>query len=112
MGKESVNDILGPFEEAVLLTVLSLSSDAYGVRIRQQVETAVERSISIGALYTTLERLERKGYISASVGEPTPERGGRAKRFYRIEGAGEVALSNTQAFRSRIYRKLTPGLQT
>jgi len=85
-------DPLGEFETLVLLAVVRLQNDAYGMRIHQELETRAERQCSYGALYTTLDRLEQKGYVSSSVGEPTPERGGRAKKFFRIESAGKAAL--------------------
>jgi PadR family transcriptional regulator, regulatory protein PadR len=97
---------LGQFEEMLLLTVLYLGDQAYGVRIRQTVEQALEKSVAIGAVYTTLDRLERKGFVSSWQGDPTPERGGRAKRYFRVEGAGEQALRDTRQARE----KLMPGL--
>jgi PadR family transcriptional regulator PadR len=97
---------LGHFEEIVLLSTLRLGDDAYGAKVRQTVEEATGRSVSIGAVYATLDRLERKGFISSRQGEATPERGGRAKRYFRVEGAGVRALNDTIAVRS----KLTHGL--
>ncbi|HEX8474853.1 MAG TPA: helix-turn-helix transcriptional regulator [Pyrinomonadaceae bacterium] len=102
-------DYLGHFEEIVLLGVLKLGSDAYGAKIRQLVSEATERDISIGAIYATLERLERKGYVGSWQGEATPERGGRAKRYFKVEGAGVLALSNTNAARSRLTAGLDLG---
>src|SRR5947208_710847 len=99
-------DYLGHFEEIVLLAVLRLKEEAYGAKIRQQVAEATERDVSIGAIYATLDRLERKGYLKSWQGEATPERGGRAKRYFKVEGAGVQALNNTHATRKR----LTAGL--
>jgi PadR family transcriptional regulator PadR len=95
-------DYLGHFEEIVLLAVLSLKEEAYGAKIRQRVSEATERDISIGAVYATLDRLERKGFISSWQGEATPERGGRAKRYFKIDGAGEQVLNYTNAARNRL----------
>lgn len=102
-------DYLGSFEEIVLLAVLKLGSEAYGVKIRQAVSTATERDASIGAVYATLDRLERKGYINSWQGEATPERGGRAKRYFRVEGVGVKALNDTAAARSRLSAGLDLG---
>lgn len=99
-------DYLGQFEEILLLAILSLGEQAYGAKIRQAVEEAMEKSVAIGAVYTTLDRLERKGYVSSWQGEATPERGGRAKRYFRVQGAGMQALNDTSGAR----RKLSVGL--
>lgn len=95
-------DYLGQFEEILLLAILRLGEQAYGARIRQMVEGAMEKSVAIGAVYTTLDRLERKGYVSSWQGEPTPERGGRAKRYFQVEGVGEQALKDTSEARERL----------
>jgi PadR family transcriptional regulator, regulatory protein PadR len=87
---------LGQFEELVLLALLRLRENAYGVPIRREIVERTGRDVSVGALYTTLERLERKGYVSSRMGDPTPERGGRAKRYFRIEGSGIRALNETR----------------
>ena len=85
-------DYIGEFELVVLLALLHLGSNAYGMQIRREIEARTGRSVSIGAAYATLDRLQGKGYVRSSLGDPTPERGGRRKRFFRIEPAGEVAL--------------------
>lgn len=102
---------LGEFEEIVLLAVMRLGSNAYGVTIRQTVEEVARRSTSIGAIYTTLERLEEKGFVSSRQGEATPERGGRAKRYFKIEASGVQALNKAEAIRSRLREGLNPVLQ-
>jgi PadR family transcriptional regulator, regulatory protein PadR len=99
---------LGDFEEIVLLAVRHLGGNAYGVPIRQTVEQARGRTTSIGAIYTTLERLEEKGMVSSTLGEATPQRGGRAKRYFRLEGLGERALEAAERARSRL--QLRPGM--
>lgn len=98
-------DFLGQFEEILMLAILHLGEQAYGARIRQAVEKAMVKTVAIGAVYTTLERLERKGYVSSWQGEATPERGGRAKRFFRVEGAGELALADTREARNRLEQR-------
>lgn len=93
---------LGEFEELLLLAIMRLRDGAYGVSIRQTIEEATERPISIGAIYTTLDRLEKKGFVSSRQGDPTPERGGRAKRYFKIEGAGIQAVNDVQRVRQLI----------
>jgi DNA-binding PadR family transcriptional regulator len=87
---------LGELEQIVLLALIRLGDNAYGVPIRQDIEKRTKRSLSIGALYHTLERLEEKGFVSSRTGDPTPERGGRAKRFFRAEPPGLQALRRTR----------------
>jgi DNA-binding PadR family transcriptional regulator len=86
---------LGEFEQLVLLGLLRLGEQAYGVTIRQEIERRTGRDVSIGSVYTTLDRLERKGYLRSWKGVPTPERGGRRKKHYALEPAGEQALSGS-----------------
>jgi PadR family transcriptional regulator PadR len=87
---------LGELEQIVLLALIRLGDYAYGVPIRQDIEQRTKRKLTIGALYRTLERLEEKGFVSSTVGDPTPERGGRAKRFFRPEAPGLQALRRTR----------------
>ena len=89
MGKSKY---LGEFEIVVLATLVRLGEDAYGMTIRREIEGRSGRSVTIGSIYATLRRLEAKGYVSTVLGEPTPERGGRAKRYFRLEAAGAEAL--------------------
>jgi DNA-binding PadR family transcriptional regulator len=89
-------DALGEFEQLVLLAIVRLAADAYGVTIRNEIERRTERSVAIGALYTALERLERKGYVSSAMSDPTPQRGGRAKRYYKLRPAGAAALKRSR----------------
>lgn len=99
-------DYIGEFEEMVLLAIFSLKDNAYGVPIREALEEATGRTVSVGALYATLNRLEEKGLISSNPGEATPERGGRAKRYFTVEGRGLAALSEVEAARRRLVPKL------
>lgn len=87
---------LGRFEELVLLALVRLRENAYGVPIRREIADRTGRDVSFGAVYTTLERLERKGYVSSRMGDPTPERGGRAKRYFQIEAPGIRALERSR----------------
>jgi PadR family transcriptional regulator PadR len=99
-------DLLGSLEQIVLLALVRLESNAYGMTVRREIADRTGRNVSIGAVYVTLSRLEAKGYVSSSVGEPTAERGGRAKRLFRIEADGERALRASQ----ETIRKMTAGL--
>jgi DNA-binding PadR family transcriptional regulator len=101
-------DYLGEFEQIVLLAVLRLGTDAYGMTIRREIEERAGRSTSIGAVYATLERLETKGYVTSARGEPTPERGGRAKRYYQVEPSGVQALQRSREALERMWRGLAP----
>lgn len=96
----------GGFEEIVLLALVRLGSNAYGVTIRQTVADAMQKEISIGAIYTTLDRLEQKGFISSRQGDPTSERGGRAKKYFQIEGAGKQALNEAERVRATLQAGL------
>ena len=98
---------LGEFEQLVLLAILRLGGDAYGVTIRRELLACAGRSASPGALYTTLDRLEKKGYVSSEEGAPTPERGGRAKRFYQVSEVGRRLLINAQSS----FQRMMSGLQ-
>jgi len=101
---------LGEFEQLVLLAVLRLREDAYGMRIRFEIKERTNRSVSLGAIYTTLERLETKGFVSSWVGEPTPERGGRAKKFFKLEAAGQQALQEAQSIKVNMMSGLASVL--
>lgn len=87
---------LGQFEELVLRALLRLGENAYGVPIRRELAERTGRDYSIGAVYTTLDRLQAKGYVTSRLGDPTPERGGRAKRYFRIEAPGISALNHSR----------------
>ncbi|MCH7711218.1 MAG: helix-turn-helix transcriptional regulator [Proteobacteria bacterium] len=99
-------DHLGEFEHIVLLALVRLGDTAYGMTIRQEIAERIARNVAIGAVYTTLDRLEAKGLISSRVGPSTPERGGRAKRYFRIEAPGVKAIDNSWANLSKMRRGL------
>lgn len=86
----------GEFEQLVLLAVIRLGDEAYGTTIRREIEGRTDRRVTVGALYTALDRLERKGFLRARLGDPTPQRGGRAKRFYRVSIAGRAELARAR----------------
>src|SRR5215212_10228225 len=100
---------LGEFEELMLLAILRLRDDAYGMTIRQTLDEIVGRTTSIGAVYTTLERLEEKGFVTSRQGEATPERGGRAKKYFTITGAGAQALNDAERTRNLLRGGLKPA---
>lgn len=87
--------LLGGFENLLLLVILRLEDRAYGAAIRQELLDRAGKDVAIGAIYTGLDRLEQKGFVKSWTGEPTPERGGRAKKFYRLTAAGKMALKET-----------------
>jgi DNA-binding PadR family transcriptional regulator len=99
-------DYLGEFEHIIVLALLRLEDRAYGVTVRQEIELRTKREVSIGAVYATLDRLETKGYVKSRHGEPTPERGGRSKRFFRVTAAGMAAVNRTQ----RTLHRMSEGL--
>lgn len=99
---------IGDFEQRILLALIRLGTDAYGVTVRQEIEARTGRAVSPGAMYTALARLEKRGLVSSRLGDPTPERGGKRKRLYTVQPAGERALA-------RVYeslRLMASGLAT
>jgi DNA-binding PadR family transcriptional regulator len=101
---------LGEFEQLVLLAILRLREHAYGVSVREEIANRTGREPASGALYTTLDRLEQKGMLTSRIGEPTPQRGGRAKRYYKLTAAGAAAITRAQrAFRNMLDGLALPG---
>jgi PadR family transcriptional regulator PadR len=100
-------ELLGSLEHIVLLALGQLGGTAHGTLIRREIEMRTTRDLSIGAVYATLDRIERKGYVSSTIGDPTPERGGRAKRLFHLEAAGKRALQIS----ARTLRSMTTGLK-
>lgn len=98
---------LGEFEQIVLLAVLRLGDSAYGVTIRAEILECTDREPAPGALYTTLDRLEEKGLLRSRFGDPTPQRGGRAKRYFTVSAVGLKAVAHSQ----RCYQRLLKGLK-
>ncbi len=103
---------LGEFEELVLLTIATLGTEAYGVSIQQDIETRCNRSISIGALHSTLTRLEEKGFLKSWLGGATQERGGRSKRYYEITHAGKKAVAESKSLRDELWSLSKATLST
>jgi DNA-binding PadR family transcriptional regulator len=97
---------LGEFEHLVLLAILRLGEEAYGLTIRNEIRERTGREPAPGALYTTLDRLEDKGLLTSSLGDPTPQRGGRAKRYVKVSATGTKALNEAR----RAYLRMWDGL--
>lgn len=102
---------LGAFEQLILFSVLRLGDDAYGVTIRETLEQNTGRTVSSGAIYTALSRLEDRGLVSSTIGEPTPGRAGRPPKYYQVEPAGARALlaaySDVQSLAGGVVPELT-----
>ncbi len=99
-------DAIGQFELMVLLGLMRLGENAYGVPIAREIEASSDREVGIASVYAALERLERKGFVNSWKGEPTPERGGRAKRFFRVTALGLRRVRKTQKTLVRLWRGL------
>jgi len=99
-------EILGAFEQAVLLAVLRLHEDAYGRAILKEVQARLERDVAAGAVHATLDRLERKGLLASRLGSGTPVRAGRPRRYYRLQPAGVRALNDARAAVDTMWRGL------
>ena len=97
---------LGELEQIVLLAVLRVGDEAYGVPILEQIEAQTGRKLARGALYTALERLEAKGCLRSRMGEPLPERGGRARRYFTVTPAAVRALRQSRRSLMRLWRGL------
>jgi len=105
MGKYSI----GEFEEIVLLTVAVLYENAYGVSIKEEIETKLNRKVSVGAMRTALSRLEKKGYLKSEFGEATAERGGKRKRFFKVTKSGKEALEQVMENRQKLWGSIPSG---
>ena len=110
---------LGEFEEIVLLTIGILNREAYGVSIKNEIEARLQRDVSMGGLHTALIRLEDKGYIRSSNGEPTAERLGRPRRYFEITALGKKAIAYSKSTRDKLWNAIPKivlepkgGLQT
>lgn len=99
-------DFLGEFEQLVLLALLRLGTEAYGMAVRREIEDRAARDVSIGAVYATLDRLEEKGLVRSKTGEASDSRGGRAKKCFTITGAGAKSLERSQ----QAVRQMLDGL--
>lgn len=97
---------IGDFELMVMLVLLRLGESAYGVPISREIERQCGREVALGSVYATLERLQEKGLVSSDLGEPTPERGGRAKRYFRLTRKGLREVRETRQALIRLWRGL------
>lgn len=98
---------LGTFELAVMLALMRLGDSAYGIPISREIEERGGRGVTLGSIYATLERLKTKGLVYSEIGEPTPERGGRAKKYFRVTETGLREVRETQ----RVLKRLWQGLR-
>ena len=99
--------LLGSLEHIVMLAVVRLEGDAYGVTVRQEIAERTSRDLSLGAVYATLDRLEQKGFVRSRTGEPTAERGGRAKRHFEVTADGLRAVRDSE----EVIRRMAVGLR-
>ena len=97
---------LGEFEMMILLAVIQLGDEAYGVPIARKLEMHRGRDVSLGSVYAALERLEGKGLVASNLGDPTPERGGKAKRYFRVTREGLRQVHETRRVLSKLWRTL------
>lgn len=97
---------LGEFEWLILMAIMKLGENAYGVTIAETIEEWTEKRVSIGALYTSLSRLEEKGLVRSRTGDPTEERGGRAKKFYMLDTSGITTLQQIEKIRNSALENL------
>jgi PadR family transcriptional regulator PadR len=97
---------LGEFELMILLAVIHLGEEAYGVPISRELEAQRGRDVSVGSVYAALERLEGKGLVASTLGDPTPERGGKAKRYFRVTREGLRQVHETRRVLSKMWRTL------
>jgi PadR family transcriptional regulator PadR len=97
---------IAEFELRILLAVMQSGVEAYAVRVHQELEARTRRRAAIGAVYVTLDRLVRKGWLASKLGDPSPERGGRAKRFYTVTARGKVALRSEIRDMHRLWKGL------
>jgi PadR family transcriptional regulator PadR len=97
---------LGEFEEIVLLTIAMLADDAYGVAVVEELSARLERSMSLGVVHRTMQRLEEKGLVHSRFGEATAERGGRSKRLFTVTMAGEQSLREARRIRNELWEAI------
>jgi DNA-binding PadR family transcriptional regulator len=105
-GKSREPIVLGDFEQLVLFAAMRLGDEAYGASIQREISTCTGRDVSLNAVYTTLDRLETKGFVRSWTGEPTPQRGGRRKKHYALLPTGRAVLRLTY----RTFHAITAGL--
>src|SRR5216117_182571 len=106
----SAIDQIGEFEHVVLLAILRLGDQAYAVSVRDEIARCTGRDVSRGSIYITLDRLETKGYLKSRLADPTPERGGRAKRYYELRPRAIDALKESRRALVALWRGLESAL--
>ena len=109
MSSFSEKGLLGELEQLILLAVMQLDREAHGPAVREAIEQRTGIELARGTVYVTLDRLERKGYLASSFGEPTPERGGKAKRLFRITTDGKAALAHAERALARMRGVTAPA---
>ena len=97
------NQTLGEMEHLVLLVIVRLGDEAYGMRISEELAERTGRDVAIGSVYAALDRLEKRGHVHSRTGDPTPQRGGRAKRYFAAERSGVEALADSQALLTGLW---------
>jgi PadR family transcriptional regulator PadR len=102
---------LGEFELMLLLTLIRLGDDAYGVPLSRELALRRGREVSVGSVYAALDRLELKGLVKSTLGESTPERGGRAKRYFRVTEQGLRSVQETRRVLTKLWRSLPAGTE-
>lgn len=107
-----MREALGEFEQLVLLAIVQLKDDVYGVPIADEIERRTGRSVSAAAVYVTLRRLEQKGLLSSTMSDPTPERGGKARRCVKVTPAGLDSLRASRQVLDRMWKGLDPHLRS
>jgi PadR family transcriptional regulator PadR len=104
-------ELLGTFEQAVLLAILHLGADAYGRAILNQVQELLQRNVSAGSVYTTLDRLETRGLVRSRLAEGTPARGGRARRYYTVAAEGKRSLNDAHGTMAAMWKNVKWPIQ-
>lgn len=104
--------MLGELEQVVLLGILRVGDEAYGVPILREIERQTGRALTLATIYKTLSRLEEKGFVAAELGDPTPTRGGRAKKYYSLSPDGKRALRESVGALRNMTRGLALGLES
>lgn len=99
-------EYLGNLELMVLLSLIRIGDNAYGVPISLEIEALTGRDVALGSVYAALDRLEKKGFVTSSLGEPTPERGGRAKRYFQITARGVREVRDAQRMLTNMWKNL------
>jgi PadR family transcriptional regulator PadR len=100
-------EYLGNLELMVLLSLMHVGDNAYGVPISQEIEARTGRDVALGSVYAALDRLEKKGFVTSTLGDPTPERGGRAKRYFQISAKGVREVRDAQRMLTNMWKNLS-----